>query len=547
MNADWQDVSPMSDVAQWLDSKGLGKFAGQIIDASDAESVEDLKLLDGNMVEEVVKAADLKVVSAKKFRMAIADLRGETLQPAEGYEGPAVESAPEAVAAPVAVAARETVSLQECVAVCIDRSASMGSPFAEITLNVVKGETKSSVAQRTRMEAVKAMFYAFRDRVESVGSPGSHQLGLFQFDNTIEEMLDLTPKLEQFEAIVDDISPRGQTAIYSSILAAANMLKSQFHVESKVDLRVLVLTDGQNNTGIEPEIALEAVNGIGAVVDAIIVGDRPDSNLRKIVNATGGDCYQISNLGEGFELLESEAVASLKARRGGAEKPAFKVREATNFSSIAEKTMTSGSSVPRTQIVAPDFASKAVVDVWAIDTSADTLSKESAKRIMCEIKQVANSSANIWLHSGEGIHIFPSPDTLNFWRALIEGPAGSPFEGGVFLLNVIIPDDYPFKAPQIVFETPVYHCNVTDSGKICLDVLQDRWNPSLSVPKALEAIRSMLINPDTSDSLRQWIAELTMAYQKSNGSDRRYWEKAQESTRQHAALPVEHWKKKWQC
>merc|ERR1712032_678180 len=94
--------------------------------------------------------------------------------------------------------------IQECVAICIDRSGSMGAPFAEITLNVVKGETKDSVAERTRMEAVKAMFYAFRDRVESVGNH-THQLGLLQFDHAVEQLLDLTPELDQFEAIVDDM------------------------------------------------------------------------------------------------------------------------------------------------------------------------------------------------------------------------------------------------------------------------------------------------------------------------------------------------------
>merc|ERR1712232_1293153 len=107
---------------------------------------------------------------------------------------------------------KESVPLQECVAICIDRSGSMRAPFNEITLNVVKGETKDSVAQRTRMEAVKAMFYAFRDRVESVGN-GSHQLGLLQFDNHVEQLLDLTPQLDRFEAIVDDMEKRGQTAI----------------------------------------------------------------------------------------------------------------------------------------------------------------------------------------------------------------------------------------------------------------------------------------------------------------------------------------------
>merc|ERR1712048_794626 len=123
------------------------------------------------------------------------------------------------------------------------------------------------------------------------------------------------------------------------------------------------------------------------------------------------------------------------------------------------------------------------------------------------------------------------------------GPQGSPFEGGVFVLNVVIPDTYPFRAPQITFETAVYHCNVSDSGKICLAMIQEDWNPSLSVPKALEAIRMMLSSPDTDNSLRQWIAELTIAHRKSNGADTRYVEKARESTVQHAACTVAEWKK----
>merc|ERR1711865_898278 len=124
------------------------------------------------------------------------------------------------------------------------------------------------------------------------------------------------------------------------------MLEKQLN-NSHVDLRILVLTDGQSNTGARPEDALAAANRIGATVDAIIVGDSPDANLRKIVNATGGECYQISSLGEGFELLEAEGVVSLKARRGGTEKPAFKKRETVNFGAILEKTMTQGVAVQR--------------------------------------------------------------------------------------------------------------------------------------------------------------------------------------------------------
>ena len=292
--------------------------------------------------------------------------------------------------------------VQEVIAICIDRSGSMGTPFKEVTLNVVKGESRDSVAERTRMEAVKAMFYAFRDRVESVG-PGRCHLGLLQFDDRVELLLDATPSLDKFESIVDDMKKRGQTAIYSSIIEATQMLQRYFDADAKIDLRVLVLTDGQNNSGSTPQAALEAVNSIGAVVDAIIVGDRPDADLRRIVSAAEGECYQVTNLGEGFELLESEAVVSLKARRGGAEKPAFKQREPVDFKTITQKTITQGSAVPTVQDVTRDHhvKSKVMTLESAGSVSQGTLGAAAARRVMAELRQAATEPA-------AGIHVFPT-------------------------------------------------------------------------------------------------------------------------------------------
>lgn len=550
---DWQAVGMDQDdatsIVSWLEAKGLGKYVEKIIEETDAEQIDDLKLLDASMIEDVIKSADLKLVSAQKLRLALAELRGTATSPkAASLQSPLSSGYPtSAQDAAITVAKRP---LQECVAICIDRSGSMGTPFAEVTLNVVQGTTKQSVAERTRMEAVKAMFYAFRDRIESMGE-GSHQLGLIQFDNRVEQMLDVTSRLDRFESIVDDMEKRGQTAIYSSIVEAASMLGRHFSPESETDLRILVLTDGQNNIGALPEEALEAANKIGAVVDAIIVGNNPDANLRKIVNATDGECYQISSLGEGFELLEAEGVVSLRARRGGGDKPPFKKREAMNFNSISQKTMTQGVAVQRAPALAPDLAAKAVVDIASIHKAPETsISSSCAKRMMAELKKVASGAADIWMHSGEGVHVFPAPDNLQFWRALIEGPPGSPFEGGVFAVNVIVPDNYPFSPPRMAFETPIYHCNVNDSGKICLDILQDSWNPALSVPKVLEAIRMMMAKPDTDYALRQWIADLTIAHFQWQGTstpDTRYFDKGMESTKRDACTTVEEWKQKWGC
>ena len=214
------------------------------------------------------------------------------------------------------------IPLEECIAICIDRSGSMRSPIREMT--AFGDNANKTLERRSRMDAVKQIFYAFRDRVESLngapvkgGASRTHQIGLVQFDDTTEEMLPLTGELDLFESIVDDMKERGRTAIYSAIAEGVRMLTPVFESSPHTDLRILVLTDGQSNAGIDPEQALRRVNDIGAVVDAIVVGDQPDSNLRKIVAATGGQCFHIETLSEGFEMMESEGVVSLKGEEEG--------------------------------------------------------------------------------------------------------------------------------------------------------------------------------------------------------------------------------------
>lgn len=134
---------------------------------------------------------------------------------------------------------------------------------------------------------------------------------------------------------------------------------------------------------------------------------------------------------------------------------------------------------------------------------------------------------------------------MSVWRCLIEGPAGCPFEGGVFPLTVRIPANYPLSAPSIRFDTPVYHCNVSESGQPCLDILYDSWSPTLTVPKALEAIRMLLKNPDPNNALRAWVAEVTLAYVNTAGADSRYSDEARQVTALHSSKSVDEWRATW--
>jgi ubiquitin-conjugating enzyme E2 D/E len=101
-----------------------------------------------------------------------------------------------------------------------------------------------------------------------------------------------------------------------------------------------------------------------------------------------------------------------------------------------------------------------------------------------------------------------SPSDLFNWHATIIGPQGSPYEGGVFKLNIALQSDYPFRSPHIKFMTKIYHCNINSNGSICLDILKDNWSPALTISKALLSICSLMDDPNPNDPLVYEIADL---------------------------------------
>jgi len=140
-----------------------------------------------------------------------------------------------------------------------------------------------------------------------------------------------------------------------------------------------------------------------------------------------------------------------------------------------------------------------------------------------------------------------NPEPEHIRNKIRRCPPGSPFEGGVFLLHVFLPCSYPLSCPNISFQTPVYHPNISESGQICMHLLQE-WSPSTTVPKALEAIRYLLAQPDTDEALRQWIAEEVLAHRR-HGEDtddgKRYVDHARAQTEREASKNVEEWKAIW--
>ncbi|KAI8614238.1 ubiquitin-conjugating enzyme/RWD-like protein [Chytriomyces sp. MP71] len=91
----------------------------------------------------------------------------------------------------------------------------------------------------------------------------------------------------------------------------------------------------------------------------------------------------------------------------------------------------------------------------------------------------------------------------------IEGPEGSPYEGGLFRLAALLGDRYPFEPPKVVFKTRIYHPNIDSSGRICSDVLKlppkGCWSPKMNLNAVFGAMRMLMAEPNPDDPLEHEI------------------------------------------
>lgn len=83
----------------------------------------------------------------------------------------------------------------------------------------------------------------------------------------------------------------------------------------------------------------------------------------------------------------------------------------------------------------------------------------AAKRLFSEYK-------NLTSNPPDGITAGPlSEDDIFLWEALIQGPDGTPYEGGIFPAELRFPKDYPLAPPTMKFLGEVWHPNGTSSPR----------------------------------------------------------------------------------
>jgi len=128
----------------------------------------------------------------------------------------------------------------------------------------------------------------------------------------------------------------------------------------------------------------------------------------------------------------------------------------------------------------------------------------------------------------EGIRVSFNEENISIITAEIDGPEGTPFEGGLFKVRIVLGPDFPQGPPKGYFLTKIFHPNVSDAGEICVNTLKKDWKPTHGIEHVLLVVRCLLIVPNPESALNPEAGKLLL----ENYDD--YFKRAQLMTRIHA-------------
>jgi len=122
-------------------------------------------------------------------------------------------------------------------------------------------------------------------------------------------------------------------------------------------------------------------------------------------------------------------------------------------------------------------------------------------------RRIVKETQRLLSEPAPGISATPYQDNLRYFNVIISGPGGSPYESGIFKLELFLTEDYPMAPPKVRFLTKIYHPNIDRLGRICLDILKDKWSPALQIRTVLLSIQALLSAPNPDDPLANDVAD----------------------------------------
>ena len=95
-------------------------------------------------------------------------------------------------------------------------------------------------------------------------------------------------------------------------------------------------------------------------------------------------------------------------------------------------------------------------------------------------------------YNDKTIKISPLNNNYTDFEGYIIGPKNTPYENGIFIIKINLPEQYPFIGPNIIIETKIYHPNIDENGKLCNNIFNKEWSPASSLRTVLISLQSLL-------------------------------------------------------
>ena len=92
------------------------------------------------------------------------------------------------------------------------------------------------------------------------------------------------------------------------------------------------------------------------------------------------------------------------------------------------------------------------------------------------------------------------------WKACFIGPKTSPYNGGLYWIEIKCKEEYPETPPEVIFKTKIWHPNISESGSICIEYLNN-WQKTYNIRGIVTSLFDLLGTPNFGSPLNSLTQE----------------------------------------
>ncbi|KAJ9607164.1 hypothetical protein H2200_008236 [Cladophialophora chaetospira] len=396
----------------------------------------------------------------------------------------------------------------------------------------IERKRKRRLQRLSRMAVTKQVFSQFINRLIAYNFPTS--VGLVTFGTRARLDQKITDVVENFRQAVDRMKEEGDTALWDALAMAADHLVDAGRPYPEIKKRIICLSDGADTSSLRSaEDVCRTLLQHKIVVDSVCIGNSSNRALRTISYCTGGYKFVPTSVEETSALCELEPVLSIHERP-----PTLRpVSESgLNFILAQSSPNNKADQVTRDEYPArkthenlnDSFVQIGRFERTRVSSSSDqqtsAVSSLRSRRLLQEVRDIAN-------HPHPSYDVYVSESNMGFWKIVLQGPNGSAYASGTFVLylgeflsfiwfymlakhlvvslstlaqaddELDMGEDYPRKAPDGRFVTPMFHPNVNRHGRICHSIFDRNWTVDTTNKQVLDTIFGLLLVPEFTDPI----------------------------------------------